>query len=47
MSKTNTISIFSAPDTQAKLNEVQAGIVENLQKSGNSFKVKSTSYANG
>ena len=42
MSKTNTISIFSAPETQAKLNEVQAGIVENLQKSGNSFKVKST-----
>lgn len=42
MPKTNAISIFENPQTQAKLNEVQAGIVENLQKTGNSFKVKST-----
>lgn len=42
MPKTNAISIFESQNTQAKLNEIQAGIVENLQKSGNSFKVKST-----
>lgn len=42
MSKTNATSIFTdAQGTQAKLNEIQAGIVENLQKSGNSFKFKS------
>lgn len=42
MSRTNAISIFEdAENTQAKLNEMQAGIVENLQKSGNSFKFKS------
>lgn len=42
MAKTNAISIFESADTQGKLNEMQAGLIENLQKSGNSFKVKST-----
>lgn len=41
MAKTNTISIFEATDTQAKLNEIQVGIIENLQKTGNSFRFKS------
>ena len=41
MAKTNTISIFESENTQAKLNELQAGIVENLQTKGNSFRVKS------
>lgn len=41
MAKTDAISIFESKETQAKLNEIQAGIVENLQKTGNSFKFKS------
>lgn len=41
MARTNSISIFEDANTQAKLNEIQAGIVENLQKNGNSFRFKS------
>lgn len=41
MPRTDAISIFENEETKAKLREIQAGIVENLQKSGNSFKFKS------
>lgn len=41
MSRTDTISINIDANTRAKLNEIQAGIVENIQKTGNSFKFKS------
>lgn len=41
MSRVNAISIFESEETQAKLNGIQAGIVENIQKKGISFKLKS------
>lgn len=41
MSKTNAINIFENEETRTKLNEIQAGVVENLQKTGNSFRIKS------
>lgn len=39
--RTNALSILMDADTRAKLNEIQAGIVENIQKQGNSFRFKS------
>ena len=39
--RTDALSILMAAETKAKLNEIQAGIVENIQKQGNSFRFKS------
>ena len=41
MPRVNALSIFESENTQAKLNEIQAGIVENIQKKGISFRLKS------
>ena len=41
MSRTIALSIFENDAVKAELNEIQAGTMDNLQKSGNSFKVKS------
>ena len=41
MSRVDALSIFESENTQAKLNEMQAGIVENIQKKGVSFRLKS------
>ena len=40
MPRVNALSIFESENTQAKLNEIQAGIVENIQKKGISFRLK-------
>lgn len=41
MARQDALSIYIDATTKAKLNEIQAGIVENLQKTGNSMRFKS------